>query len=138
MVGKVTRYRAEFIFIRLFRFDSFDIFPKKASHQWYESSISLRYKARPFDVFNRADVLEHSNIYIGNSFTSSRRFALCIPRKCASRFTTRKEVPARRSTVEQHGGISPVQPPRAQYLNRKFPCTPENVARNVCTRIRRM
>lgn len=97
VVGKVTRYRAEFIFIRLFRFDSFDIFPKKASHQWYESSISLRYKARPFGVFNHADVLEHSNIYIGNSFTSSRRFALCIPRKCASRFTTRKEVPARRS-----------------------------------------
>lgn len=80
-VRKVTRYRAEFIFIRLFRFDSFDIFPKKASHQWHESGISLRYKARPFDVFNRADVLEHSNIYIGNSFTSSRRFALCIPAK---------------------------------------------------------
>lgn len=35
------------------------------------------------------------------------------------------------ATVEQHGGISPVQPPRAQYLNRKFPCIPENVARNV-------
>lgn len=50
------------------------------------------------------------------------------PRKCTSRFTTRKEVPARRSNG---GGISPVQPPRAQYLNRKFPCTPENVARNV-------
>lgn len=105
VVRKVTRYRAEFIFIRLFRFDSFDIFPKKASHQWHESSISLRYKARPFVVFNRADVLEHSNTYIGNSFTSSRRFALCIPRKCTSRFTTRKEVPARGSKQRESSTV---------------------------------